>query len=63
MAWLAIDKDGLEYIFDDCPVRKQLYNQWWNIEYDGNCIHLPKGTIAKLLGYELTWEDDPVKLK
>lgn len=26
-------------------------------------ITLPKGTIKKLIGRELTWEDEPVELK
>lgn len=25
--------------------------------------HLPKGTIKKVIGRELTWEDEPVELK
>lgn len=26
-------------------------------------IELPKGNIKKLIGRELTWDDDPVELK
>lgn len=26
-------------------------------------IELPKGTISKLIGRELSWNDEPVKLK
>lgn len=26
-------------------------------------IRLPKGSIRKLIGRELTWEDEPVELK
>ena len=26
-------------------------------------IELPQGTIKKLIGRELTWNDEPVKLK
>ena len=26
-------------------------------------IYLPKGTIEKLIGKKLTWEDDPVKIE
>lgn len=26
-------------------------------------VILPKGTIKKLIGHELTWEDNPVELK
>lgn len=28
-----------------------------------NCIELPVGSIEKLIGRELTWEDKPVELK
>ena len=27
-----------------------------------NCLEFPKGSIAKLIGRELTWEDEPVEL-
>ena len=26
-------------------------------------MYLPKGTIKKILGYELTWNDEPVKIE
>lgn len=26
-------------------------------------IYLPKGTIKKILGYKLTWNDEPVKIE
>ena len=29
--------------------------------YQGHSIELPKGTINKLIGRNLTWEDEPVK--
>lgn len=42
---------------------------WDNFEFDsdGNkldyIVILPKGSIKKLIGRELTWEDEPVELK
>lgn len=42
---------------------------WDNFEFDpdGNpidyTIELPKGTIKKLIGRDLTWEDEPVEIK
>lgn len=27
------------------------------------CLELPKGSIKKLIGKELTWDDEPVELK
>lgn len=31
--------------------------------YKGRSIELPKGTIVKLIGRNLTWKDEPVELK
>ncbi len=65
MAWLAVDKDGTETIFDQCmPYRVCDY---WYPNYDKHgesysSIELPSGSIAKLIGRELTWEDEPVEL-
>ena len=45
------------------------YRDWvgfmWCIEniFDSCAIGLPKGSIKKLIGRELTWEDEPVELK
>lgn len=30
--------------------------------YQGHSIELPKGTISKLIGRELSWDDEPVEL-
>lgn len=50
------------YSKDDGEFWMSLYNDpddgWRNI-----AIKLPKGTIKKLIGRELTWEDEPVELK
>ena len=34
-----------------------------NAYYQGHSIELPKGTINKLIGRELSWDDESVKLK
>ena len=74
MAWVAIDAYSDEYIFQNKPKRD---GNWWIDEiyesFDGqggalefhhnSDIQLPKGTIKKLIGRELTWQDDSVKLK
>ena len=55
MAWLALDKDGTELIYD----RKE--------KDEGDChyqfIRLPAGSIEKLIGRKLTKKDTPVELK
>jgi len=58
--WLAVDKDGSEYTYDKEPVREQT---WFEGRSCINAVELPKGTITKLLGRELDWEDEPVEYK
>lgn len=66
MAWLAVNENGKEGIFANKPVRKEY--DWWDTvyidytSYDTE-ISLPKGTIKKLIGRDLTWKDKPVELK
>ena len=65
MAWLTVDSDGSEYIYSEKPRR---YKNCWDMAYDedgypiGSMVLLPKGTIKKLIGKDLTWEDDPIEL-
>ena len=54
MAWVAVNKDLTENIFDEKPVRG---NDTW--EYQISVIGLPKGAIKRLIGKELTWKDEP----
>lgn len=66
MAWVAVDKDGIEAVFINKPIRRR--ETWWDeIELEDGCydteVCLPKGSIKKLIGRELTWEDNPVELK
>lgn len=63
MAWLAVNRIGKESIFDRKPVRE--FNYWTDASYALNDseIYLPKGSIKKLIGRDLTWQDEPVELK
>lgn len=77
MAWVAVDKAGKEGIFANKPYRKdgnrsfnKLHNPtYWSDEgvskygNEDTEIELPKGTIKKLVGRDLTWKDDAVELK
>lgn len=52
MAWLAVDKDGTENIFQFRPKKTEkfytplyTYSMW---------LTIPKGSIKKLIGRELT---------
>lgn len=61
MAWVAVDKSGNEWIYDECPIRREL--GFYPSEMSNNCVELPSGTIKKLTGRDLTWDDEPVELK
>lgn len=68
MAWLAVNKDGTEIISQERLKKDFVSKRWFShrIYSDGKyysaMINLPNGTIKKLLGYELTWKDNPVKI-
>ena len=57
MAYIAVDKNKDEYIYHTKPSKTEDY---WTTYSD--CIQLPKGSILKLLGRELTWDDEPVEI-
>ncbi len=60
MAWLAVDKNGDEYIYINKPHKEEGVVVWI---YIGNIYSLlPKGSIKKLIGRELTWENEPVEI-
>ena len=57
MAWVAVDKIGEKLISRTEPFR---VGDYW-IGY--SIFYLPKGSIKKLIGRELSWSDEPVELK
>jgi len=64
VVWLAVDEDGTEAAFDteftcrlELPDGRGFWQTW------GSEIDLPKGTIEKLIGRKLTWEDEPVEYR
>ena len=64
MAYLAVNKHGDEVIFRSEPTRETSY--WEIFDYYSEPdygVELPKGTIYKLIGRDLTWDDEPVLLK
>lgn len=61
MAYVATDEDGAEWIYEDEPIRNKNYIGDWACYSES--FKLPKGSIEKLIGKKLTWEDDPVELK
>ena len=69
--YLAIAKNGCELIFqpedEEVPYRTGLgtsdeISTWRNRWVDDPIIELPKGTIEKLIGKSLTWDDEPFEL-
>ena len=49
--WLAVDYNGK-------PKRCENHGEWW-----GDRMVLPHGSIKKLIGRELSWDDETVELK
>lgn len=69
MAWLSVSEKGKELIHATKPTHKtQWYddpdddNHWFDHLTPFDIIELPKGTIKRLIGKELTWADEPVIL-
>lgn len=56
MAYVAVDRDNTEHINTFEPMRRDSF--WDSMEM----IEMPKGSIKKLIGRELTWEDEAVDL-
>lgn len=67
MAWLAVDTNGSEAIYNTKPRRgvnkiKPITEMWVLTTIGSHYIRLPKGSIKKLIGKDLTWNDEPVKI-
>ena len=58
MAWVAVDYDGAEWIYRMQPLRRET-----RFKTNSECVELPKDSIVKLIGKELSWEDEPIELK
>ena len=61
MAWVACDGTNNEMIFGIKPRRNKKFITWDFME-DTGAIFIPSGSIEKLIGRKLTWEDEPVEL-
>lgn len=57
MAWVAVSRDGSECV---CRIKP---NIWCIRDDDYGIVVVPSGSIEKLTGRVLTWDDEPVELK
>lgn len=62
MAWVAVDYWGNECIYQEKPFKEGLIYTTYSRDYS-SIIELPKGSIKKLIGRNLDWNDEPVELK
>lgn len=67
MAWLSVNKDNTENICDCEPTRCTKYGIWESFtSIEGETIdftiEIPKGSIEKLTGKLLTWNDLPIEI-
>lgn len=63
MAWVAVDKSGRECIYQFRPLRIEVTSKFMPRYNYSVSLVLPKGSIKRLIGKDLTWEDEPVELK
>lgn len=70
--WLCVEQSKSEWLFTSLPIRQiekdpdtgKVYSNWHPSSNNYNdCQELDKGTIKKLIGRVLTWEDEPVKVE
>jgi hypothetical protein len=66
MVWAAVNKEGKEAIYTSKPIRgiNILENKetWLLTNIYARYAFVPKGTIKRLTGKDLTWKDEPVKI-
>jgi len=60
MSWIAVDRDGSEYVYEIPPMLHRGVDMW---EVAGDCVEVPKGTAEKLTGSPMGWDDEPRELK
>lgn len=60
MAYVAVDKNKSEFIYDSKPDRMNHEGYWLSW---GESVELPQGMIKKMIGRTLTWDNEPVELE
>ena len=62
MAWVAVTKQGREFISMCNPTRVTDEDNYYGWKDTFTEISLPKGSIKRLIGRELSFSDEPVEL-
>lgn len=62
MAWVAVTKQGREFISMCKPIRVTDKDNCYGWKDTFTEISLHSGSIKKLIGRELSWNDSPVEL-
>ena len=60
MAWLAVNDSGVEAVYENKPCRNDENGYFSPV--NGHYVTIPRGSIQKLIGRELTWDDEPVEI-
>lgn len=63
MAWIAVDKEGRECIYQFRPIKRNIDSEFIPRYEYSMWLVLPHGSIRKLIGKNLTCQDEPVELK
>ena len=64
MKWYAVGQCGTEYSFTVKPIRwNNGIIQLWTTKGKGERKELDSGTIKKVVGKEMTWFDEPIKIQ
>lgn len=61
MAFVAVDLHGHEEVYRNRPIRLN-NGYWWDNVDEESEILISKGTIEKIIGRALTWDDEPVEI-
>lgn len=71
--YLSVDEDGTENLTTELPKRYYYHSDtslpnkgYWEVYVSGKYSlneELLEGTIQNILGYKLTWADEPVKFE
>ena len=63
MAWVAVTKQGREFISMCKPIRVTDEDNYYGWKDTFTKIYLPKGSIKKLIGRDLSWSEEAFELK